>query len=327
MKNKEPILFGLLALFTAVLAFSLARLDFFGFVSGAHTLALSYLFSAWFAWFTILLGLFFLDLEESPHKVPFFLVLSVLFGIVIAIVSRNSLASLSLPAAFFLFLFSSHTMLLRRQKLFVKFSFHDLLFPIVRSSFGILLLLLAFLSYSQALQKVNRSALVSPSILRTVSRPLIFILNKELSAQLSLQFNNQLAGFLPRSEKERITRFVLSKSLDSLTDRKTQAVFGFPREQIPIEKVDIAESGEIDLTPVFEGMYANLAKTLNERARQYLQLVPLVIGAITFFILSPLIALAEGVLFVFGFLIVQLLLKLGVLRIEKKNVEKEFLRL
>jgi hypothetical protein len=115
--------------------------------------------------------------------------------------------------------------------------------------------------------------------------------------------------------------------LDSLTDRKTQAVFGFPREQIPIEKVDIAESGEIDLTPVFEGMYANLAKTLNERARQYLQLVPLVIGAITFFILSPLIALAEGVLFVFGFLIVQLLLKLGVLRIEKKNVEKEFLRL
>jgi len=323
--NNHKIAFNLfIALLSLILAILLGLVDFFGFLSGEHTLNFIYLLLSFVAWHLLGLALFLQNLDQTRQE-SVYLVSAVLFGTVFFVFNQNYLSALLSASFFFFFQIYTERALTKRAKLFVNYSTREIVFPIIRKSFMFLMLILVVIVFFQGRHRAQKSELVTPYMVRTLSKPAVLVLNKQIGTQLQQQFGSQFEQAIGTTEKKAIVSFVLSEILESLGSGTTRQLFGLNPENIPIEKTIIYDSGEIDLTPVINAMSGKIAAQINDRLNLYLPIIPFFFAALVFLFVSPLVAASEILLLPFIRAIIALLIKIKIITVKKTTVEAEVL--
>lgn len=326
MANHKITFNILISLLSLTLAILLGLVDFFGFLSGEHALNFLYLALALIIWHLLGLTLFLQNLDNTRQE-SVYLVSAVLFGTVFFFFNQNYLSALLSASSFFFFQIYTERALANRAKLFVNYSTREIVFPIIRRSFLFLMLILAVVGFFQGQRQASRAELITPYMVRALSKPAVLVLNKQIGTQLQMQLGPQFEQAIGTNERRAIVTFVLSEILESLSSGTTRQLFGLNPENIPVEKTIIYDSGEIDLTPVVNDISADLAKQMNQRLNLYLPIIPLFFAMLVFLFVSPIIAVSEVLLLPFIRAIIALLIKTKVIAIHKTSVEAEVLTL
>ncbi len=325
-QKKITLVIGLLSL-TLVLSYTLGKLDFFGFLSGRHALNFILLVSSFLLWHLISIVVFLLDLDRSQHRERVYLAVGSIFGVLFFTINQDILISLLSTFFFFFFLLYTNRALQDREKLFVKFAPKEILFPVIRSGFIFLLIMLAIMGYWQTLERAKKTNLLSPDILKLLSRPGVVIVNRQLGAQLQTQLGDRFQEAIGTSEKKAIVEFVLSESLETMSEGQTRQLFGLRADNIPVDRTVVYDNGEVDVMPVVEAVLPRVSDNLNQLAKEHLILAPVVIAVLILLIVSPLLTLTEFVLFLPTAFVIWLLLRTKFLEMTTTTVEKEVLKL
>ena len=307
-----------------ILAIFLGLVDFFGFLSGEHTLNFVYLLLSFTTWHFLGLTLFLQNLNHK-HQKTIYLVSAFLFGAVFFVFSQNYLSALLSASSFFLFQIYTERALSKRAKLFVNYSTREVVFPIIRRSFLFLMLILVVVGFFQGQRRAQKSELVTPYMIRTLSKPVVLVLNKQVGTQLQQQLKSQSEQNISNIERHAIINSSLSEILERIFSNTIGQLLGFNLQNIPVEKTIIYDSGEIDLTPVVNDLSQDIAKQINLQLNLYLPIIPLFFAALVFLFVSPLIATSEILLLPVIRAVIALLITLKIISINKETVEREVL--
>lgn len=327
MREKKIVLSIFLLLLSFCFGYTLGKLDFFGFISGQHTLNLFYLLSAFIAWHFIALITFILNFADKRNLQAVFLFSALAFAMMFFAITRDIFSTLLNAVVFFIFLFYTYLTTYLRAKMFVKFSPQDILFPILRQGFLFLLIIFATLGYFQAQKAARENSIVTTESLRTISKPLVYALNKHLGAQLQKQLGDKFETTIGTQDRKQIVHFVLAEILESFQEGQTRQIFGLSADKIPIHKTIVYDNGEIDLTPVVEDMLPNLSDKFNQKLAQFTPFIPFIIAIVVILLIQPLLGLFELLLVIPTQLLFKILFATKFIRIEKQTIEKEIVRL
>jgi len=327
MREKKIALIATLFLFTFFLGYTLAALDFFGFLTNMHALNFAYLFASFIAWHFISMVVFFLDLENSQHQQRVYIITSSIFGVVFLIFSQDIISTLLVTIFFFFFLITFERRIKKRAQLFIKFSAKEILLPIIKSGFLFLLIILVGLGYLQSLNRAKNSQVISASMVRLLIKPMAYGINKQLSVQIQRQLAPQLEQTIGIQDRQQIVEYALKESIEAMTEGTVRQQLGINPENIPLEKVIVYENGEIDVTPVLEAMIPDITRALNKMLEQYQVIIPFVFAVFVLLLASPLLSIVELLLLPFTILIIKILLSANFVHLEKESVEREVLKL
>ena len=322
MINRKCFFAFIFVLLSLLLGFFLGLVDFFGFLSGQHSLNLVYLGLALFAWHILGLIIFLLVIEKTKLHLIYFTT-SLLFGLVFFGFSKNYLASLLIVSSYFLFQIYTQKTLSKRAKLFVNYSTREVVFPVIRRSFIFLILILVIIGFFQSSNKARKSELVTPYMVNTLSRPFILLLNKQLSVQMQEQL--ALQNNLSIDQKQAVVSYALSQKVQTLNPKTTQQLVGLDPQEIPIQKTIISESAQVDLSPVISEMSFFIANNINQQLNLYLPIVPLFFAVLVFIFVSPLVAISEILLLPLIKTIIAILISTKIISVQKQSVEQEVL--
>jgi len=325
MTNQKTFFNITLVFLALALAILLGLLDFFGFLSGEHTLNFAYLALSFIAWHFLGLTLFLQNLDQNRQE-GIYLVSASFFGIVFFIFNQNYLSAIFLAASFFLFQIYTERTLVKRAKLFVNYSTREIVFPIIRRSFLFLMLIFVIVGFFQGQKQSQNQKLITPYMVRTLSKPAVLVLNKQIGAQLQQQLGPQFEQAIGTHARREIVSFVLEEILESFNEGTTRQLFGLNSQNIPVDKTIIYDSGEIDITPVVNEMSGTIARQINQHLSLYLPIIPFFFAGLVFLFVSPLMAVSEIVLLPIVRAIIAFLIKLKIIIVAKETVEKEVLK-
>ncbi len=325
MINQKTFFNFALVFLALALAVLLGLVDFFGFLSGEHTLNFAYLALSFIAWHLLGLTLFLQNLDQNRQE-GVYLLSAAFFGIVFFIFNQNYLSALLSASSFFLFQIYTERALAKRAKLFVNYSTREIVFPIIRKSFLFLILILVIIGFFQGQRQAKRAELITPYMVRTLSKPAVLILNKQIGSQLQKQLGPKFEQAIGTDSRREIVSFVLVEIVESFQEGTTRQLFGINSENIPVDKTIIYDTGEIDLTPVVNEMSDSISRQMNRRLGLYLPIIPLFFAALVFFFVSPLVAASEIVLLPVIRAAIALLIKTKTIIVAKQTVEKEVLK-
>lgn len=324
LMSKHKITFNILiALLSLLLAILLGLVDFFGFLSGDHTLNFIYLTLSLVIWHLLGLTLFLQNLDKQRQE-SVYLVAAVLFGAVFFIFNHSYLSALLSASAFFLFQIYTERALSKRAKLFVKYSTREIVFPIIRRGFLFLMLILVVVGFFQGQRRAQDKGIISPYMVRVISKPLIPILNKQFSNQIQQQIGPSVLSRLKPPNRQILIRKILGEGLQNLLQNNPHFSF-LNLTGIPLDKTLVYDSGEVDLTPVINDSSVFLAQQINRHLSLYLPILPLFFGLLIVLFVSPLIAASEILLLPIIRIFISILLKTKVITVAKTTVETETL--
>jgi hypothetical protein len=327
MNKKKLVLFVFLTALTAILGLLLGKINFFGFLSQTIELNLIYLVFSFLVWYLISFVLFLLNLESGERKKQVFLITSLLFGLVYFLVNSHFLSAILLTLFYFFFLMFVLRVIKERERLFVKFYAHGILFPVIRTGFIFLAVILSTIVYFQAYNRARQASLVSPAVIEKLTRPFINIFNKRFSSELQRKFGTEFEQTIGTQQKQDIARFVVEESIESMTEGTSRQYFGINLNNLPLQKIEVYDNGDINLNPLIASIAPKISNYINSQAQTYYLISPLIIAILVVAAVSPLTAILGIVLYFPTLLAISILLKTGFLHKETKTVEKELLRL
>jgi hypothetical protein len=183
MSNKVLLFGSVLTILAFLLGVFLGMLDFWGFMSGEHTLNLAYLALALITWHLLGLTIFLLDLAGS-HNQSVYLVSATVFGMVFYVFNHNPLSAALITLCFFVFQLYTQQQLFARFKLFVNFSTREVVFPVIRRSFLFLMVMLLLVGFFQGQGISQKGNLVTPALVRTVTGPAQLLLKRQFPPEI-----------------------------------------------------------------------------------------------------------------------------------------------
>lgn len=288
MRQKKLAIVITLAFLSILQAGVLGKLDFFGFLDGRHQISTSLFILSLLIGYLTTISVFLIEFSQKHRLRLVFLGCSVLFTITFFIVNGSFEISAVTGLLFVGYLLIAHNLVHKRSKVYVRFSPTDVLTPVVRASFTFILALFATLNFFSAQVKVNENALFAPKIVRPLTKPVVQIVNKQLTLQMRAQLDAKLPASTTVLEREKIIRTVLKETVLSLGEENKGYVFGIPASHIDTNKVLISPSGDIDITPTIDAVIPDISSLLNQQVRRFYFIAPFVVALLTFILLQPL---------------------------------------
>ena len=324
MHNKKLLLFALLSLLTILFSFTLSQLDLFGFLDGRNTISFTYLILTLVFSYAIMLVVFILDFSDKKNLIKAYVGQALLFGLIYAISSFDITLSFLNSAIYYALLNFINTQGTKRSKLFIKFIPSEIFFPVLRKAFLFIVIFFAITNFFRTHSLISSDSLLTPSITRYVTRPIILILNKQIGAQLEQQLGDRFQTAIGTKERHRIVSFVLKELVESMGEGQVRQTFGFTPQNIPVDKVIVYDNGDIDITPVIDAMLPDMTVALNKKIANYVLIAPFAIAFITIFIFSALLIPVQLFESLVSLLIFKILISSGFLEIiyEKSDVER-----
>lgn len=326
MTHKQVLLFFTLSIASILSGATFGLLDVFGFIDGRHAISFTLLVGSAVLLYISLISVFLLDIAH-PHKITsYLLVSSLFFGITFFLMNLNILLAVIAVIGYCLLLLHSSRSISRRFNDFVRFIPQEIFFPVLRSGFLFVLILLSLLAYGQSQKLITEHTLITPNIVRIIMSPSVAMLNQQVNSQLQSEVGETLTQ-LPESERVQAIQLMLRKTVENMADKKTGTIYGIPADEVPINLALVSGKGGVDLGPVFEEMLPTIASILNARLTQYALIAPLIIALLTFLIFQPLIIPMQVIESLITLLIFKALIATRFLKIHKESVEVERLSL
>lgn len=289
MFYKKAAILVSLGICSVILGFLLGSLDIFGFFDTRSQLNISILTFSIILTYIIAVCVFLLDFSDRNHIMKSFFVTSLLFAIAFYIAHSHVLLSIVLVFLFFALLYYIEDRSLFRSTLFIRFSANDIFLPVVKTSFSMLIVALALISFVQTKNLLTSSNLLTPQFVRVIVKPFIPLINKQLATQINTRLDPVIAQSNGQISRKNAITLILSETITRFDEEKTMQYIGVAPKDIPIHKAIIQESGTIDLSPVVEDMLPAIADTYNSRLGQYAAFGPFIIAIIAFLLLQSLL--------------------------------------
>jgi len=326
MSHKKLALFIALSLLSIVSGAVFGLIDLFGFIDGRHALSLTLLIVSVLLIYLITIVVFILNFAERKRTWPFFAVAALLFSTTFFLMSLTFQLTIASGMIFLAFLYYAYVNSAHRSHLFIAFSPKEIFFPIIKTSFVYLMVILALLAYTQSRQLISQHSLVSPVMVKIISRPMVLTLNKQINSQLQSELGSQLPSQMSAGEKDRLIRSVLKQSVEAMAQNEEGRIYGFKPEEIPIENAIVYDSGEIDLTPVIDGMLPQIAIRLNDEIQRYAVFAPFVVAFIVILIIQPFIYPIELIEALLTLVIFKVILRSGFIKLTKETKEVDVIQ-
>jgi hypothetical protein len=314
------VVLGISAIFTGA---ALGILDIFGFIDGRHALSFSLLLLTAFSLYISLISVFLLDFTDRRQTYTYLSVISALFFVSFFIVNQHILLSLVTAFSYALFLNYSYTQTLKRAKMYIRFVPREIFFPILKRGFTYFLILMAILAYTQSQKLISENSLVSTSLIRMATKPTILMLNQQINSQLGPILETEAIENLPRKQKEKVIYEALNLTVKNMASPKTKTIYGFKPGEIPVQEAEISPEGYVDVTPIVEAMLPSFAFRLNEWVSRYASLAPIVVAALAYLLLQPIIIPLQLLESLITLIIFKSLLRTGFIHIRTEQQEVE----
>lgn len=296
-------------------------LDIFGFVDGRHTLSLSLLLASAGLLYATLVTTFLMNYVERDYVQEVFIGSSILFGIPFYAMNPHVPIAILATLLYLTFLMYVRSASHQRSTLFIRFSPRELFFPILRGSFTFFLILLAVMAFTQSQKLVSHNSLVSPSLIRLISKPTIFMLNQQINAQMHSGVSSEILNNLPPSQRKIVIHQALEKTVEQMANPQTKTIYGFTPQEVPVELATVSPSNNVNIAPIIEAMLPSIAYKLNIRIQKFSVLAPFAVALITFLLLQPFIIPLQLIESLFTVALFKLLLSTGFIRLQKATRE------
>lgn len=321
MSPKKIALFIVLAISSIMLGAVLGLLDIFGFIDGRHTLSFTLLISTALLIYIILVTSFLLNFTARARVYSFFVLSSIFFAVPFFMMNLNPILTLLSTLIYFTFMVHVYSASARRSELYIKFAPRELFFPIMRSSFTFLLIVLSVLAYTQSQRLVTEKSLISPGLIQLVSKPTIYMVNQQINNQLSSGISAEIIGVLPKKQKKLVIQKSLDETVNQMASQNNGDIYGFTPKEIPTHLAVISEDGTVDISPVIEGMLPSIALRLNEMLSEYAVFAPFVVALLTFLLLQPFLIPLHLIESLITLILFELLLRTGFISLRKEQRE------
>lgn len=292
MSGKKIALFTILGLSSMFMGAIFGLIDIYGFIDGRHELSIKLILSGILFMYISLITVFILNFAPSNRVYTFFTFATILFALPFYIMQTNLLMTLLSAAAYAGFLGYAYNESLKRSKLFITFQPREIFFPVLRNSFTFLMILLAIVAYSQTRVLISQNSLIHPDLVRIVSKPSIYLMNKQFESPIQKALAAPEVQQLSDEQKEAAVRQALRQIVTNMQDAQTGTIYGIPASEIPIEDATIHVTDSvvsIDITPVIEQMLPQISFALNSLLEQYQVVIPFIIAFLVFVILQPFV--------------------------------------
>ena len=272
---------------------------------------------------------FILILDLGLRKKRNLLFFSLAFNLVLplTIIRKNLILAPFIFVGFFLFLHFFNYRLRERVKLFVSFRLREIILPILRYSFTLLLLIISLLFYYQTLIRTKNEKIITSDNLRLILSPFYTQINAYANTMLEKTIEEKIQSQVSLKEKKEISALILKESIEALEEGTLRQKIGLSKLKIPAEKIEIAPDGSLNVIPALEAVLPEIAEKLNSLSLQYKTFIPLIVALISFFLISSFINLLFILLYPFLLLTFSTLKKLQIIRIKKIAVEKEVIEI
>jgi len=318
MRVKKYFLATILIFFSFLFAFFIFQLDFFGFLTGKHSINLHYLFYCLVLWYLVSFIVFLLDFSDQKNLVLVFLGGTTAFFFGSVLQKTFQLFPTLLNAFFFyLFLFYLQFFTKQRARLFVKFSPQEIFLPIVRSSFIFFLIILGINSYFQGQNFKYPTSLISPASLYPFVKPIAITLNQQLGSQIQ----NELKKLANQNRNQQeLSKIMLDQSL---TQMFANLPLNLNTKNLDFSKIVFLQNNNFDVTPLLVSILPSVAKEINKIIAPYLPFLPFVIYLLILLMLSPILWLFN-LIFVGLFMVaVRFLIITNFLQLTVEKVDQE----
>jgi hypothetical protein len=286
--QKRYSLLTILAFCSLVQGFLLAKLDFFGFLTGEHAINTSYVMWIVLAAYISTLSVFLLDLAKTKNTPYLFIGIGGLYAIPFFLLTGTILFTLITSLLYLSYLYFVYYGCQKKSALYIEFRPKEILFPVMRDGLLFMLAMFAVISFFRAQERTLHNSLFEPTILRPVTAPFVHGFNKQLSQELKKQFgpvdSRRIITPLQREE----IYLTLEATVDQMAKSNDNKIAGVDRKAIEIRRTTIYDDGSIDISPVVESALPEIGMALNDRLKQYSYIAPLVIAIGIFLILQPL---------------------------------------
>lgn len=320
--NKPLIVRIIFLFFTFLFAVFIGRLDFFGFLDGRHFISFTLLLGTLITGYFLNFGTFLIDLTRDRHEHSIYWFSALIFVATFAFVKGSLITAILSSILFVCFLLIISRETRKRLDIFVKLVPSELFFPVLRKGILFILGMFAILNFFQSQAKLENNALITPELVKTITKPFVSVFNKQLESQLKQQLGDKAQSSENTAAKRQIVEFVLKQTITSTLGSSGKKI-GISQNQIPSSEIIIYDNGAIDVAPVINLMADDIALNLNERIRPYFFVAPFFVAIATIIIFQPIlwpIGMIESYLSRFMFFV---LLKSGFIKIKKETREVE----
>jgi len=319
MFDKKTALITLLAVLSVAAGGAFGLLDIFGFVDGRHGLSLAFFGLSILIIYFAIITIFILNFAEPSKIAVSFVGVAILFGVTFFLMNLNLVLSIFATLLYFAFLQYAFGASRQRSQNQIVFTPQDIFLPVLRNGILYFLILTSAIAFAQSRQLISKNSLVHPTLIRTISRPAVYTLNKQLNSQIQNQLAIVPEELRQQEGNEPIVRLMLSKTVEAMAQNKTGEIYGFKPEEIPIQLARVDSSGEVDIEPVIDGMLPSIAIKLNLFVQKYAFAAPFAIALLTFLILQPLMLPINIIESAITLLLFKVLLATRFIKIEKQE--------
>ncbi|KXK09019.1 MAG: hypothetical protein UZ21_OP11001000072 [Microgenomates bacterium OLB22] len=286
--QKRNLLLIILATCSLLQGFLLAKLDFFGFLTGEHAINTSYVTWIVLAAYCSTLCVFLLDFAREKNTPYLFIGMGALYAFPFFLLSETALFTLVTSLLYLSYLYFVYYGCQKKSALYIEFRPKEILFPVMRDGLLFMLAMFAAISFFRAQERTLHNTLFEPSLLRPITAPFVHGFNKQLSQELTKQFgpvdSRRIITPLQREE----IYLTLEATVDQMARSNDNKVAGIDREAIEIRRTTIYDDGSIDIGPVVVSALPEIGMALNTRIKEYSYIAPLVVAIAIFLILQPL---------------------------------------
>jgi hypothetical protein len=237
MFDKKIILFTFLALLSITAGGILGLLDIYGFVDGRHELSFSLFALSLFTVYFITITVFLLDFVESGRIAASFIIGALLFGITFFLMNLSIILSVFATLLYFSFLLYIYTASKKKAQNQIKFSPDEIFLPIVRNGTLYLLILVSAIAFTQSRHLIERNSLVKPTLLKTIFKPAVIMLNSQINSQTQQQIKQIPKELKGGQGTQKIVRLILHKTVETMAQNNSSGtIYGLKPEEIRIAR-------------------------------------------------------------------------------------------
>ena len=212
----------------------------------------------------------------------------------------------------------------KRTNLFTKFKPNEMFLPILKTSFLLFTLGLIVLSSFQSLKLLEREKnLLTPEAFLKITKPFVPIINKQLSIQIEDAFRKKLGNDIGIEDRQQAIRLIISEILETMSEGEIRKRLGFRPDIIPVDKIEIYETGEINIEPALQAASPVIVKHINLTLQNYHRWLALIVILLIAVILFPIMWLFDLITLIITPLFFFLLFKISLLKKTKVYVEIE----
>ncbi|GIW63555.1 MAG: hypothetical protein KatS3mg091_357 [Patescibacteria group bacterium] len=283
--------------------------------------------SALLIWIAFMICVLILDFGLKKNKQLSFGLAAALFSTPFLIKTRSITLSAILFILFYYLLNIINRQLKNRASNYVKINIIETVSPLLNLSFNILLALITLIIFYQTNLYTAERNLVTEDSLKTILQPLRPVINQQFNQILNNTIEKDLQQRLDIQDRKQASKLLLEETIETLLEGQIRQNYGTNKLVIPLEKISLSETGDIDIYPAIEYIISEIIQRLNNLSVKYRLIISLITSLIVYFT----IAIITKIIYYFAlpivYIVFKLLLQLKIIKIKLIKVDKEIISL